>query len=367
MGYWATWQTTQYPLSHIAWHDMTHAAVAFIIPRAPVGTSTASPFKTLDTSAAMSALGNNMSSFSSAAHAGGTRPLLALGGQGSGAGFASAATSANRTQFIQDLVAACAQWGYDGVDLDWEESINYADFQSLITGLRAAAPAGFVITIPVGSVNVNLGIDSSQASLWKAVYSQVDQINVMTYTGTGNYSGWVVWYIDPLSGHGGDHPVDVESTMAAYAALGIPKSKLGVGIGFYGTAVSNPVTGPLQQYGSASVFGSDNVLSYGNIARYFVGKGGATSVWDASAGTSYLTWSAVFHPGWTDQYPGDEGPATQFLTYEDVRTVQTKGAWVKANGYGGTIIWTINEGTQFPYGADGYANPLLDATSAAFR
>ena len=27
----------------------------------------------------------------------------------------------------------------------------------------------------------------------------------------------------------------------------------------------------------------------------------------------------------------------------------------------------INEGTLYPYGADGYANPLLDAISAAFR
>ena len=48
-------------------------------------------------------------------------------------------------------------------------------------------------------------------------------------------------------------------------------------------------------------------------------------------------------------------------------TVTAKGTWLKANGYGGVIIWTINEGTQYPYGGDGYANPLLDATAAAFR
>ena len=47
--------------------------------------------------------------------------------------------------------------------------------------------------------------------------------------------------------------------------------------------------------------------------------------------------------------------------------MQAKTQWVKDNGYGGTIIWTINEGLAFPYGGDGYANPLLDATSAAFR
>ncbi|HEY4159845.1 MAG TPA: glycosyl hydrolase family 18 protein, partial [Polyangiaceae bacterium] len=108
-------------------------------------------------------------------------------------------------------------------------------------------------------------------------------------------------------------------------------------------------------------------LSYGNIVRYFATKGGAVSTWDDSAKTSALSWPAEFHPAWTDQFPGDAGPPTQFLTYEDVKTVQAKGQWVKDNGYGGTIIWTINEGLQFPYGADGYKNPLLDATSAAFR
>jgi hypothetical protein len=82
--------------------------------------------------------------------------------------------------------------------------------------------------------------------------------------------------------------------------------------------------------------------------------------------TTWLSWASVFHPAWTDQFAGDQGPATQFLTFEDTQTVAAKGVWVKNNGYGGTIIWTINEGPQYPYGTDGYANPLLDATARAF-
>jgi chitinase len=216
-------------------------------------------------------------------------------------------------------------------------------------------------------VNNNLGIDAGARQLWSAVHGSVDQLNVMTYTGSGNYPGWVVWFMDPLAGAAGDHPFDVTSSLAAWAALGIPKSKLGVGIGFYGRAVSAPVTAPLQAYGSATVYENDTVLSYGNIKRYFEGKGGAVSHWDATAMTTWLSWPSEFHPAWTDQFAGDQGPATQFLTYEDPATVAAKGQWLKQNGYGGVIIWTINEGTQYPYGGDGYANPLLDATAAAFR
>jgi chitinase len=368
MGYWAVWQTQQYPLSHVAWQDMTHAAIAFVEPRPPATPSSECPYKTLDNSNASQNLGSGgMASFATAAKAGGAHPIISLGGAGAGAAFAVAASAPNRTQFVADIVAACAQWGYDGVDIDWEEQISTSDLQALVEALRAAAPPGFIITAAVGAVNTNLGLDSATGALWAALASKVDQINVMTYTGSGAYPGWVVWFIDPLSGQGPDHPFDVESSMAAWAAAGVPKAKLGVGIGFYGRAVGAPVTAPLMQYGSASVFESDTQLSYGNISKYFVGQGGAQTVWDMAAQTSYLTWSSTFHPAWTEQYPGDQGPATEFLTYEDSQTVTAKGTWVKQQGYGGAIIWTINEGTQFPYGGDGYANPLLDATSAAFR
>jgi len=368
MGYWAVWQTTQYPLAHVAWSDMTHVAISFVEPRAPGAISSASPYATLDSSNAVDNLGaTGMSDFAAAAHAGGAHPIISLGGAGAGAGFAAAASPANQNQFVSEVLAACAKWHYDGVDLDWEDSINLTDFQSLVLALRASAPPGFLLTAPVGAVNNNAGIDAGTAALWSAVAGAVDQINVMTYTGSGNYPGWVVWYLDPLMGAGSDHPFDVVSSLAAWAALGIPKSKLGAGIGFYGRAVSAPVTAALQSYGSATVYEDDTELSYGNIQRYFVGHGGAVSHWDATALTTWLSWATSFQPSWTDQFVGDQGPPTQFLTFEDVPTVMAKGSWLKSNGYGGVIIWTINEGTQYPYGGDGYANPLLDATAAAFR
>jgi len=367
-GYWAVWQTEQYPLEKIAWKDLTHAALSFVEPRAPAATSKASPYATLDSSNASDNLGENgMANFASAAHAGGTHPLISLGGAGAGAGFAAAASAANRAAFIADIVAACAAWGYDGVDLDWEDSIVYGDFAALVHDLRAAAPPGFLVTAPVGAVNVNAGIDADASAMWSKSFDAVDQLNVMTYTGSGAYPGWAVWYLDPLSGEGADHPFDVASSLGDWSALGIPKSKLGVGIGFYGRAVSAPVTAVLQQYGDATTYEDDTKLSYGNIVRYFENQGGAVATWDDTAKTTALSWPSEFHPAWTDQFPGDAGPPTQFLTYEDVKTVQAKAAWVKDNGYGGTIIWTINEGVAFPYGDDGYQNPLLDATSAAFR
>jgi chitinase len=292
---------------------------------------------------------------------------MSLGGGGSGQGFADAATSANRAALVSDVLAACKQWNFDGVDLDWEDSINFPDFKSFVHDLRAAAPSGFLITVPIGSVNNNLGIDQESKDLWSTSYGEVDQLNVMTYVGSGNYPGWVVWYFSPLFGAASDHPFDVSSTMDAWHAIGIPKSKLGLGIGFYGRTVGPPVTAALQDYQSAQVYGNDDTLSSGSIQRNFLGKGGAAYHFDDTAKAPWLGWSTPFTPSWSAEFPNDTPPTVQFLTYEDASGVAEKGKWAKTNGYGGAIIWTINEGVAYPDGSDGYANPMLDAVNQAFR
>jgi chitinase len=368
LGYWAVWQATQYPLAKVRWGDMTHVALSFVLPRAPAAPTTSSPYATLDTSNVFANLGSSgMADFSAAAHAGGVRPLISLGGGGAGVGFAAAATGAHQAEFVSEVLAACKQWNFDGVDLDWEDSINYADFQAFVHALRAAAPPGFLITVPIGAVNNNLGLDPGARTLWSSSHGDVDQLNVMTYSGSGAYPGWVVWYFSPLFGQGPDHPFDVASTMDAWSAAGIPKSKLGLGLGFYGRSVGPPVTAALQSYGAAQVYGNDDTLSYGSILRNFYGKGGAVYHWDSAAMTGYLAWPAPFQPSWATEFPNDAPPTVQFLTYEDPAGVAAKGKWAKANGYGGAIIWTINEGIEFPDGSDGYANPLLDAVKQAFR
>jgi chitinase len=368
LGYWAVWQATQYPLARVQWKDMTHVALSFVLPRAPVAPTSGSPYTTLDTQNVFANLGSTgMADFSAAAHSGGVRALISLGGGGTGVGFAAAASSTNRAKFVSEVLAACAQWNFDGVDLDWEDSIDYSAFRAFVTGLRAAAPPGFLITVPIGAVNNNLGLEPSARDLWSSSHQAVDQLNVMTYTGTGAYPGWAVWYFSPLFGQGPDHPFDVASTMEAWHTAGIPKSKLGLGVGFYGRSVGPPVTAALQSYGAAQVYGNDDTLSYGSILRNFYGKGGAVYHWDNTAMAGYLVWPTPFQPSWAGEFPNDPPPTVQFLTYEDPAGVKAKGDWAKQNGYGGVIIWTINEGIQFPYGSDGYANPLLDAVKQAFR
>lgn len=369
-AYWAGWDADRYPLASVNWSAVTHALVAFVLPRAPATPDPDNPYHTLQTAWIPGYSGPaGMAAFSSAAHAHGVKALFSLGGAGAGTGFAAAAGAGNRALFITEILAACAAWGYDGVDLDWEDNIVFADYKSLVQELRAAAPPGFVITAAIGFVNTNFGVSAEDEDLWGTVHPQMDQLNPMSYCGTGNWSGWVTWHFNPLFGHAGNHPVDVASTLEAWAGIGIPRSKLGVGIGFYSLGIGPPVTGVLQDYNGASVYGWDGDMFYGNVVRHFLNKGGATRQWDSVSKVPYLSWTSPFTPTatWQEQYgAGAVAPTVQFLSYEDAESIGAKGAWARANGYGGCMIWTINEGTMWPFGADGYANPLLDAVKTAF-
>jgi chitinase len=312
-----------------------------------------------------------MLAFSAAAHAGGSKALFSIGGAGNGTwpdgGFAAAASATHRTQFVKDLLDAAQAWNFDGIDLDWEDSINWTDFKALVLALRTEANnrglANFVLTIPIGGVSTNFGVDSTEAAAFTYMAPYMDQFNPMSYTMTGVWPGWDSWHFNPLYGHGVTYPVDVASTMAAWAGAGIPKAKLGVGLGFYGIGYGSGITAPRQPNPNAwwPADGVDGPWSHGDIMKYWYGKGGATYVWDDVAKAGYLSWASPFNAG------NGTGATLSMLTYEDERSIAEKGAWAKANGYGGAMIWTINDGVQYPRGQAPYNNPLLDAVKTAFR
>jgi chitinase len=85
------------------------------------------------------------------------------------------------------------------------------------------------------------------------------------------------------------------------------------------------------------------------MANYFTQS---AYVWDDAAKTGYLS------------YPAGKGPGgATFISYEDPKSIAAKGAFVKDQNLGGTIVWTLAEGCTDP--ATG-ANPPLDAVKAAF-
>jgi hypothetical protein len=342
-GYYVGYQRGLYPESEVDFSNLTHLLVGRIRPAADG--SVIANFDIDDVNGPQMAR-----TLSTRAHQAGRKALLMLGGEGEHAGFVGAASAANRARFVTNLLATMDALGYDGLDVDWEpiELADRAPLLALLDALRAARP-NILLTVPVGWVNMNFA--SEQADPWYVqLAARVDQMNIMSYSMAGPW-GWEVWHHSPLTDHAGMRPSSVSGSVQAYRAAGVPAAKIGVGIGAYGSCWHSPVT-PRQMPGAGVLMSfGDNSMSYTNImSQYFVA---ANRVWDAAAQVPYLSFTSP------------RGPAgCAFVSYEDEQSVTAKGAFVKAQGLGGTIVWTIGQQRLGPT-ATGSRDPLLRAAYQA--
>ncbi|MFP2929524.1 glycosyl hydrolase family 18 protein [Pyxidicoccus sp. 3LG] len=338
-GYYTGWNADLYPPEKVDFSALTHIIVGRATPR---------PDGTLSTAFDNSNGPQMARTLATRAHAAGRKAIIMVGGAGEHANWVGAASNANRARFVQSLLSAMDSLGYDGLDIDWEpvEAADKPNLLALVKELRAARP-NMLLTFPIGWINTNVATDADPWFAQLAPY--LDQINVMSYEMIGPWDGWQSWYTSALYGHAGNRPTSVASSLQGWVNAGIPKAKLGMGIPFYGMAWRN-ITGPYQAFTNWSDYvGSDNSFTYRKIQQL---SASGTYHWDAVAAASYLTFST----------PVEDG-TVRWISYDSPQTIAAKGTFARDNGYGGTIIWTINQGCTNPTTG---ANPLLDAVRDAF-
>jgi chitinase len=175
----------------------------------------------------------------------------------------------------------------------------------------------------------------------------------MSYGMSGTYPGWSSWHSSPLHwNNNATTPTGIDATVSHYLAAGVPAGKLGVGTAFYGECYTAPVTAPLQDTTGSQVAGCCDAMSYRNMVADYLPN--ASYNYDAVAQVPYLTMT------------GNNPMGCSYVSYEDATSIAAKGAWAKAQGLGGTIVWTISEGF-IPGGATiSEQNPLLEAVRTAF-
>lgn len=331
MGYYAMWESNAYPVSAIEWSGMTQIAVSFYKP------AKQAPLSILGGSAATA------KQIVDAAHGAGVKAIASIGGADSEADFKAATSAANIDGFVSALVGLIDSPGYDGIDIDWEPLApsDHAAVIQIANKVRAARPNA-LMTIPVGYQNANFPDDLSGYAGIAQVY---DQLNVMSYGMSGAWSGWKSWHSSPLFHQEASTPVSIDSTLKLYAAAGVPKAKLGLGIGFYGLCYTPPVTGPAQALQGSSIAASDGTMSYAHIMGQYYDANARK--WDAQAKAPYLTFATGHAPD-----------GCSFISYDDAESIAEKGSYLKSQGYGGVIIWEINEGYL---ASAALKNPLLTA------
>ena len=322
LAYYVGYDMHSLPIASIDWTTLTHIAFAPMT----VNNDLTLNF-TFDDQDGMGM--QHAMQLATAAHQHGVVPLLMLGGAGAGANIASAANSTNRTAFVSTLVDALTTLGYDGIDLDWEDSVDLDELVALAADLRAAKP-DIVLSYPAGAINGNFQtVDPRFAQL----ATSLDRFMVQTYYPSTAVAGqgWDSWFVAPLSGVSGTTPIAADDTLMRYEQAGVPHAKLGIGIGAYAICYTGGITGPRQATTSAAIVGGDNayplrVMSVPMASRHY----------DTATDQPYISYAAPT----ADAHCGVN---TQYIAYEDEQSIAAKGAWSKSHGYGGVIVWTIEE------------------------
>jgi chitinase len=339
LGYWTPWGDPPLPPDRIEWRGLTHVVHAWALVR---------PNGTLDLSTQR--VSPDARRLVSAAHANGVKALLGVGQPywtGQTRNLPEAA-SRHRSALVDEIVAVMEAYGFDGVDLDWEPFSPAADgsaMRLLAADLRER----------LGKRPLSAAAIITDYEYWGKVHGYFDRIGVMTYDMAGTWSPYS-WHSaalyhrreSRLSSLWESLTADVWSIDLAvqrFTTAGVPRSKLSIGIPFYGTEWSGSgLTAPRQTWVRKPVL---RKVSYQKLEGRIRGE---DSRWDDVARVPYLT------------LPDADNRNASFLSYDDERSIAEKVRYAKSNRLGGWIIWEL-PGGYFPRKKP--TQPLLEAVRLA--
>jgi len=260
--------------------------------------------------------------------------LWSFGGWTYSSGFGAAA--ANPTAFAQSCynLVENSKWAdvFDGIDIDWEypnacgatcDTSGREAYKNLMAALRAKFGTGNLVTSAITADATSGG--KIDAANYAGAAQYVDWYNPMTYDFFGAWAatGPTAPH-SPLTSYAGIPTANyyTDATIAKLKGLGIPSSKLLLGIGFYGRGW----TGVTQSTPGGTATGAAAGTYEAGIDDYKVLKTKCPAT-GTVAGTAYAKCG------------------NNWWSYDTPATIGTKMSYKNAQNLGGTFFWELSGDT----------------------
>ena len=304
------------------------------------------------------------------AHREGTLVNLSLGGWTLSEYFTFVAGDPEkRSRFAGECSRVCREFGFDGVDIDWEfpgdesrgcgRPDDFVNFTLMCQEIRDSLDA---LGIEKGRYYMLTGVVHAIPSLahhidWESVTPLLDYVMYFGYDYNGAWSDSTC-HQSPLYPTPCEDPAtNISSSFKLLTeTYNVPPSKVIVGTGFYGRTMINVDGGPeLCKPHSGNVdmdiFGQDEgTPTYYNILlkiKNFDYK------WDDTSKVPYLTGKSI----------------NSFVTFDDVYSLEAKAEYIRQVGAAGCLIWEIEQDFIETSNGSGtiVGTPLIDRLNEVFN
>ncbi|PHH59404.1 hypothetical protein CDD82_2490 [Ophiocordyceps australis] len=253
---------------------------------------------------------------------------LSIGGWTWSSNFAAAASSeTTRKQFARTAVSFVKDWGFDGIDVDWEypaDETQASDMVLLLKAVRQELDAyaathakghHFLLSIaaPAGPSNYNKLHLSELGQL-------LDHVNLMAYDYAGDWS--------PFSGHNANlypnarnpnaAPFNTDAAVQDYIKGGVPQRKLIIGMPVYGRSFQKTA----------------------GIGKPYSGVGSGTweaGMWDYKGLPK--PGATVYHDEAAKAFYSYDNATQELISFDTPVAVATKVSYLKRLGLGGSMFW----------------------------
>ena len=332
-GYWSKYQNPPYGAGQIPYRKLTH------INHAGVGFDASGTLSVPD--------GFIEPELNSQAHAAGVKVMLLLGGD-----FPGLEASGQVQTLVDNVAAFEKQYGYDGLDIDWEYPSSDQDAAFLVhmmSLLRQSNP-DYVLSFDAGPWG-------GSGYALPQVKQFVDYVNIMMYdcagpwTAHGQLNSAIFW--DPRNPAPSEcQPGGSVQEAASIFLQQVPGKQLNMGTPFYGYYYVDihQLFGlcPNAKYmPDASCDYAVQTGNYGTNFKWSINRNGWHTLYDPIAQVPYML-----------RVDGSDG----YITYDDAYSTYMRvyySDWVR--GLGGTFMWSLDADY------DGYSQDLMDAMYDASR